>query len=413
MIAWSRPVAFVNAQVVLDGTGQQTAASIRFSSRILEIDTRPARGDAVIDLDGAFVLPGLVNAHDHLELNHYGRLKRRDRYANATDWIEDLRPALQDDPGIRSNRRYPLRDRLFIGGVKNLLAGVTTVAHHNPLYRGIDDRVPIRVLRRFGWAHSFQLERRPVGANGEPGGDVRERCLATPPDWPFVVHAGEGIDAPAAEDIARLERAGCLRSNTVIVHGVALTPTMWAQMLAARASLVWCPASNQYLFGQTVDARRLLDAATDAWTHLSLGTDSRVTGSRDLLDEIRIAKSASALAPHELLRMVTVAAANVLKAPAAGRIAAELPADLLVIPGSHDGSAADALVSASRADVRCVVVGGTPMVGDASMSAAFAGRRVTTARITVDGVERLAAKRLVRTIARCAIWEPGLRVETG
>ena len=49
----------------------------------------------VVDLGGAFVLPGLINAHDHLELNHYGLLKRRDRYDNATAWIDDLRPALQ------------------------------------------------------------------------------------------------------------------------------------------------------------------------------------------------------------------------------------------------------------------------------------------------------------------------------
>ncbi len=30
------------------------------------------------------------------------------------------------------NQAYPLAARLFIGGLKNLLAGVTTVAHHNP-----------------------------------------------------------------------------------------------------------------------------------------------------------------------------------------------------------------------------------------------------------------------------------------
>jgi cytosine/adenosine deaminase-related metal-dependent hydrolase len=183
----------------------------------------------------------------------------------------------------------------------------------------------------------------------------------------------------------------------VIVHGVALTPDVWGRMLVAQASLVWCPASNQYLFGQTVDARHFLDASPDAWAHLCLGTDSRVTGSRDLLDETRAATSASGLAAHELLRMVTVAAANVLRLPAAGRIAAGLPADLLVIPGSHD-CAADALVAASRADVRCVVVGGTPMVAQSGDRAVIAGRRVTTARVTVDGVERLAAKRLVRTM---------------
>ena len=356
---------------------------------------------------------GLINAHDHLELNHYGRLKRRDRYENATDWIDDLRPALQDDARIRENRAYPLRDRLFIGGLKNLLAGVTTVAHHNPIYRELNGRFPVRVVKAFGWAHSFALEGRPVGADGEPGGRVSDAFRATPDAMPFIVHAAEGVDRAAAEEITLLESLGCLEPDTVLVHGVALTDASWTRLLAADVGLVWCPASNIFLFGKTIPARAFLDATRDAWTHLCLGSDSRVTGSRDLLDEMRAAKSASALAPHELLRMVTVAAANVLKAPAAGRIAAELPADLLVIPGSHDGSAADALVSTSRADVRCVVVGGTPMVGDASMSAAFAGRRVATARITVDGVERLAAKRLVRTIARCAIWEPGLRVETG
>ena len=30
--------------------------------------------EAVLDAAGLHILPGLVNAHDHLELNHYGRL---------------------------------------------------------------------------------------------------------------------------------------------------------------------------------------------------------------------------------------------------------------------------------------------------------------------------------------------------
>ena len=53
-------------------------------------------------------------------------------YDNAIDWIADLRPRLRRDPSIRRNASYSLADRLFVGGLKNLLAGVTTVAHHNP-----------------------------------------------------------------------------------------------------------------------------------------------------------------------------------------------------------------------------------------------------------------------------------------
>jgi cytosine/adenosine deaminase-related metal-dependent hydrolase len=166
----SRPVTLVNARVVAP---RAMASSLRFTSRVLAIDEAPRRGDLVVDVGGAFVLPGLVNAHDHLELNHYGLLKARDRYESATDWIDDMRPRLQSDPSIRTNRAHSLASRLFIGGLKNLLAGVTTVAHHNPAYRELSRGVPVRRVRRYGWAHSFLLEQQPVGARGEPGGDVR------------------------------------------------------------------------------------------------------------------------------------------------------------------------------------------------------------------------------------------------
>ena len=72
---WATAVSLVNARVVVpDGM----ADSVRFSARVLALGDRPRRGDTVVDLAGAFVVPGLVNAHDHLELNHYGRLKCRD-----------------------------------------------------------------------------------------------------------------------------------------------------------------------------------------------------------------------------------------------------------------------------------------------------------------------------------------------
>ena len=75
--------------------------------------------------------------------------------------------------------------------------------------------MPIRVVRRYGWAHSFLLEDRPAGARGEPGGDVAVRWRATPADAPFVVHLAEGIDDEARGELPRLEALGCLKPNTV------------------------------------------------------------------------------------------------------------------------------------------------------------------------------------------------------
>jgi cytosine/adenosine deaminase-related metal-dependent hydrolase len=251
------------------------------------------------------------------------------------------------------------------------------------------------------------LEDGPVGARGEPGGRILDRCRATPSAMPFIVHLGEGTDAAAAGELPRLEALGCLRDNTVLVHGVALTADGWRRMTSAGAGLVWCPASNAFLFGRTVPVRELLDATASAGAHVCLGSDSRVTGSRDLLDEMRAAAAAAPVSAPELLRMVTTTPARLLRLPYGGRIDVGEPADLLVVPPLA-GDAATALLATTRRDVLLVTIGGDPVVGTPSVRGAFAARRTSTAPIVVDGSERLASARLAQAIARCPITEPGV-----
>jgi cytosine/adenosine deaminase-related metal-dependent hydrolase len=403
-VIWANAVSLVNARVAIGG---RIAESIRFSSRILSVGGSSRSGDTVIDLQGGFVLPGLVNAHDHLELNHYGRLKGRERYDNASEWIADMTPRLSVDEGIRAARAYPLIERLFVGALKNLLAGVTTVAHHNPFYPELRRTMPIRVIRRYGWAHSFQLERQPAGAHGEPGGDVAARWRATPPDAPFVIHLAEGIDERARGELPRLESVGCLKPNTVIVHGVAIDRNGWRRVARAGAGLVWCPASNAFLFGRTALVRELLDEEDGAAVTVALGTDSRITGSLDLLDELRAARAASGLAPERLLDMVTGDAGVLLRQRRAGRLAVDAPADLVVLPPLAATPGA-ALLEARRRDVRLVAVAGRPLVADSDLAAVFKARKVTPRPLCVDAVSKLADSGLVRRIAGCPIAEPGV-----
>jgi len=395
---WGRTVSLVN------GTG---ISSLRFAARILALDEPPHRGDAIIDLNGACVLPGLINAHDHLELNHYGRVKFTDRYANATEWIEDLRPRLADDPSIRAGQQHPLTERLFIGALKNLLAGVTTVAHHNPRYTELRRTMPIRIVRRYGWAHSFALEHRPAGARGEPGGEIAQRWRRTSADVPFMVHLGEGIDAESAGELARLEDLGCLAPNTIIVHGVAFDAEALARVAAAGAALIWCPVSNGFLFGRTAMIRSLMDLQPAGAAQVALGSDSRLTGSRDLLDEIRAAADTHSVTPAELLDMVTVNPARILRLRHAGRLTVGSPADFMIVP-RNGPTAATALVAARRADVLLVVIGGKPIVGDPEFAAAFSARSVPARQVSVDGRVKIAGSGLVRRIAGCPINEPGV-----
>jgi hypothetical protein len=333
-------------------------------------------------------------------------LKRRERYGNASEWIDDLRPAIQGDPQIREKSRHRLSDRLFIGGLKNVLAGVTTVAHHNPIYREFGLHFPVRLVDRYGWAHSLALEHGPVGAHGEPGGVVAERFRSTPCSVPFIVHAAEGVDDRAASEVDVLDAAGALAGNTVLVHGLAIDPPGWHQLFERGVALVWCPASNQFLFGRTLCMGRVLDTRA-ARGRVCIGSDSRVTGSRDLLDELRIAATAHP-ASDDLLRMVSTWAADTLRLSDRGRLRVGLSADLAVIPAVTD-SASASLLRCRRSEVDLVVRRGVPVVGAPALLAAFTARRVHAGTIEVDDAPRLVEASIAKRIARCSIQEPGVR----
>jgi cytosine/adenosine deaminase-related metal-dependent hydrolase len=360
----------------------------------------------VCDVGGAWVLPGLVNAHDHLELNHYGPQHGGAPFRNVSEWVDHMRPRLQADAGLAAGRARPLMARLFAGGLKNLLSGVTLVAHHNPMYPGLHRVSPVRVLSRFGWAHSLAMAGEPVGARGEPGGEVGAMWRATPRRAPFIVHVAEGVDAAARSELAVLDAVGALAGNTVLVHALAIDAAGWRLAASRGASVVWCPASNLALFGATLDAAQVIRACAG---RVALGTDSRLTGSRDLLDELGVAAQASTLTSGEKLALVTTAPAAVLRAAPAGRLEEGVPADLVVLP-PRPGDAGDVLASCRRSDLQLVVNQGQPRIGAAAFDRAFRARRVTTSELCVDGAPRLADAGLVRAMRQFAIEEPGVEL---
>ena len=232
----------------------------------------------------------------------------------------------------------PKNTRLRWGGPKNLLSGVTTVCHHNPRERAIfDPNFPVRVLKQFGWAHSLEFSP-----------DVAERFRATPTDWPFILHLGEGVDRNAQREIFRLDELGVLDGRTVLVHAVALSGRGLRLAKQRGAALIWCPSSNLFLLGRT------LNGALSCGIPVALGSDSAVTAKGDLLDELRVARRY--LPASRLYSMVTTDAARILRLPHGfGAIVPGGPADLIAIA---DGGKepAESLLRARRPE--WVIIGG-------------------------------------------------------
>jgi cytosine/adenosine deaminase-related metal-dependent hydrolase len=224
---------------------------------------------------------------------------------------------------------------------------------------------------------------------------------------PFFVHLAEGIDTAAAAELTRLDELGCLGPNTLAVHGVAIDAAGFQRMVETNAGLVWCPASNVFLFGRTANVRHLLDASNGTPPAVALGSDSRLTGANDMLDELRAAHATRLASADELFDMVTVNAARMLRVRHAGRLIVGQPADLIVIPNTAPDEAASVL-AARRRDVSLVVVGGRPLIGTPGLAQLFHARGVNTRQIEVDGAARLADSGLVRRIEGCPIAEPGV-----
>jgi len=265
-----------------------------------------------LDLSGFLILPGLINSHDHLDLNLFPRLGRGP-YKNALAWAGDIyRP---DQSPLKEQLRVPKAIRLFWGGIKNLLSGVTSVAHHNPYEPAVfNSKFPVRVVRRYGWAHSIHF-----------APDWQDRFRRASRRHPFIIHLAEGTDEQSRRELYELDAAAALASYTVLVHAVALQPEDLAVLRCRKASLIWCPTSNLFTLGRT-----MCPAILSSELPIALGTDSSLTAEGDLIDELRTA--AETVDSARLYRMVTSAAARILRLESgAGHIRNGGAADLLVV----------------------------------------------------------------------------------
>jgi len=296
--------------------------------------------ETAVELRGCLIFPGFINVHDHLEFALFPRLGKGG-YRSFLEWADDIHSSHADE--IARHRGVPKRVRLWWGGIRNLLCGVTTVCHHNPYDPEMfDDNFPVRVLREFEWAHSLALDskavfKRKVGDRGKP----------------FFLHLAEGIDDASAGEIFQLQQDGALDENTVIIHGVGLRAKGKGLLRKSGAALVWCPSSNLFLFGSTVSAEEM-----QGLKNVALGSDSPLTAHGDLLDEVRCALQELDARPTDLYDYITRGAANLLRMQNVGgsfRVGAT--ADLVAV---SDGgrSPAETLVSCSYEDIELVIKGG-------------------------------------------------------
>jgi cytosine/adenosine deaminase-related metal-dependent hydrolase len=331
-----------------------------------------SKNEVAIDLSGFMVFPGLVNAHDHLDFSLFPRLGEGP-YPSWREWAADIY-----HPGespVEEHLRVPRETRFWWGGIRNLLSGVTTVSQHDRYLDGVFQAgFPVHVPYKYGWAHSLSDIPQLI-----------ERFHQTPAAWPFILHLAEGTDEASERELDILEQFIRLEERIVLVHGVGLTPAQWQRVIQAGIGAVWCPSSNLHTLGQTIGAERILTLP-----NVALGTDSPISSTRDLLDELGFIHRELRISASFAYDLVTTKAARLLHLrDGQGALQNGSRADL-VVARDREATPAEALVQMSWRDIELVMEGGRIVLLSAELS-----ERVPEALkegmewIFIDGVKRL------------------------
>ena len=374
---------------------------------IAAVRPRQAPANVCRDFGEAVLLPGLVNAHSHLE---YTALRGALEDIPFFPWIRALtaaKAALTTEDWLWSAR---------LGALECLAGGITTLGDNTDagvtmrvlsesglrgiVYQelfGIDDREPVAPIidalrakiaahRRLASArvgvgvspHALYTIRPAlfaalsayVAAEGLPTSihiaeSPAESRLTEQGAGPFAeMYARRGIrwDVPRLTPTRYAAAQGALTPQTLAVHCVHQTPEDTTLLASIGAAIIHCPKSNAKLGAGIAPLARWLQTEG---LRVGLGTDSAVSNNTlDLFEEMRFAllmqraalEDVEAVTAHDIVRLATLGGAEAMGlAGQTGSLTPGKQADLIAVrlDRPHAVPATDpyaALVYTARAD---------------------------------------------------------------
>jgi cytosine/adenosine deaminase-related metal-dependent hydrolase len=338
----------------------------------------------ILDLGEVILLPGLVNAHCHLD--YTGMAGELLPPKSFTDWIKLITTA-------KGGWTYSDFSQSWLDGAQMLLrSGTTTVADYESVPELLPEVWSATSLRVFSFLEMTGVKSRrdprailaaaveKIGSLGTSSRHVAGLAphapYSTMPEllrlaaetarqrgWLLSTHVAESVeefemfqhargvmfdwlarnqrdqsDCGLGSPVAHLARDGMLGENLTAIHANLLAPGDAELLGNHHVHVVHCPRSHDYFSHPPFPRRQLADAGVN----LCLGTDSLATVRKikhqklelNLLEEMRrLAAADKTVSPEEILRMATVNGAKALgMAGQIGELSENAFADLIAIP---------------------------------------------------------------------------------
>jgi large repetitive protein len=328
-----------------------------------------AIGATVIDCQGGVISPGLINALDHVSFS--GNLPvaaQAERYEHRHDWRRGIRGHTQLT--YQSTPTDPVRQW---NELRAILAGTTSivgVGGVNGLARNLD----VAAMAGLG-SITPRFETFPFG---DSSGTQLEGSCAYPQTAPIDISAydsyyaqiGEGIDGVSRNEFLCAQSTyGILDPDTTFVHGSALLSADLSAIAAARATVVWTPRSDLFLYGDTLR----VSSAVRLGVRVGLGNDWVATGSMNMLRELACVRQLNGTYLDELfddwdiwMLATTFNAEALERDELIGTLKVGALGDVAIFDGRSRGGPA-AVIDAAPEDVILVLRGGVAQYGNATL----------------------------------------------
>lgn len=393
MIYRARTVATMTGPPIENGAVVVEGERVTQVGRFAEM-----RGGETIDLGEVVLLPGLINAHCHLDFTALrGMIAPQKSFA---DWIRQI-----------NGLRRELTEADYLNSIAAGLAearkwGTTTIANIESMPQLLSrmPETPLRVwwflelidvrtdahpeeLVKMGMSLGKQVAHFGLSPHAPYTASARLTQLAAEQNVPLTMHVAESREemrmfrdgrGPLFELLRNLGRPlhDCGHGETplatllarqplderwLLVHLNELSESDFARLAQGpRFQIAHCPRSSRYFRHAPFPLERLRALEFN----LALGTDSLASNqSLDLFSEMRAVRDAhSSLAPREIVEMATTNGARALgQSGALGCIAPGAFADLIALP--TQGKAAEVYneIIDARSPVERLWVGGKPV----------------------------------------------------
>ena len=370
------PIILRGTIIVPEGVIQHGYVGI-VDGRIVSVsENSPDLPNAVSVNTHGIILPGFVDTHNHLRSNVVPRWKPSRFYSNRHEWRQDPEFLRLVNGPISSVGSTHFCDMNKWGELRALAGGTTSIMTTQQqscihgLVRNLDYNSGFYGTTQLNLEHIYNvLDLPPASA---PAARAEFVFVATnyfinnPFYEALLIHLAEGTDAFSLEEFTFMQSQSLLNAKGVVIHGIPLRPVDFGAMSQHGTSLVWSPRSNIELYGATAD----IAAALDAGVEIALAPDWAVTGSSNMLNELKVAdlwnseRLGGRLTDRQLVDMATSVPAHIAGIDdEVGAIKVGLRADLVVINGNHNNPYR-AVIDATASNVDLVFINGVPLYGD-------------------------------------------------